>query len=784
MDANTWIGPSSPGGNYFYTVKEFTLPDRVREYQLNITADSYYLVYLNGKFVGRGPVRGTDNTLFFDTYPVTFFLQPGKNVIAVLFYSPERPNTIAAAVTPALNAEIPGVVKTDRSWRISKAYEWQTDVPDYTVSTGAMEYRNFRLSGGNWTLMENRTWPFAKVVKNAKLGKKQLLPRDVPFLKSRMLAAKLVGSYETGSVDAPSIDDLAAFLRDEPWRPLPAARMPEREWSGKTPLTIFGDKEGNGAVLIFDFGREFTGFLNLEVAGPAGTTVDISYGESLTGDGKIATAITPEWQLVDRYILDDKINNIGTSLYERGGKLVQVVFRNFRRKLEISRAEVEMTRYPYGHPGSFLSSDEVLNTIYANCVETIKACTMDVFVDCPWRERSFWVNDLVVENKISLLLFGPAEVHKRAFFLAFDQQLASGLLPAVCPEPEPGKFALAPTSLLVIDALHDYWLHSGDVATVRRYFPQLLKILDAFEALCGGDGLIQTPPDAWWTFYDWSFELNYYNFTGCKESMINYLYIIAVKDVLALAEAAQVGADTANLQQRVDRIREAVSNTFVVDGLLHDPVNVQKSAHISPREDFTGQTALSSQLAHALALLSGETPEKHRSSFTGALADPAGLLMPELYLHYYVLRAMAQNDLKMQALARIRNLWGKIAATGHPTVFEYGVHQFAKDGKQPFASLCHGFAIAPVEFMISYILGIRPLAPGMSEVVFDPDLLDLEFAEGKVSTPLGQISVSLRRQDGAVRVKLELPEGCVGRFGCQQLSGRNEFVLHRPQKCR
>ncbi len=779
MDASSWIGPSSSGGNYFYAVREFYVPEIAKEYILKITADSYYLVYLNGRFAGRGPVRGTGNTVFFDTYTVSDYLSSGKNVIAVLFYSPERPNTIAAAVTPALCAEIPGVVKTDRHWRISKAYEWKSDVPEYTVSTGAMEYRNYRLSGGNWTLLENRNWQHARLVKHAKLVNKRFLPRDVPGLKSQILQPKLIQIYETGPADAGSIADLAAFIRDEPWRPLPPARMPERKWSGKEPLTVFADNNGNGAVLIFDFGREFIGFLNLEVAGPAGTTVDVSYGERLTADGKVATAITPEWQLVDRYILDDKINNVGTSLYERGGKLVQVVFRNFRRKLEIRRAEVEMTRYPYSHPGSFVSSDETLNTIYSNSVETIKACTMDVFVDCPWRERSFWVNDLIVENKISLLLFGPAEVHKRAFSLAFDQQLPNGLLPAVCPEPEPGKFALAPTSLFVIDALHDYWLHSGDSATVRQYFPQLLKILDAFEASCDGDGLIQTPSGAWWTFYDWSFELNYYNFTGCKESMINHLYMIAIKDVLAMAKTGENSVDTANLEHRITRTRTAIAETFVVDGLLRDPVNQQKSAHISPREDFTGQTTLSSQLAHALALLSGEVSETHRKNFAEALTDPAGLLMPELYLHYFVLRAMAQNGLKMHALSRIRNLWGKIAATGHPTVFEYGVHQFANEGKQPFASLCHGFATAPVEFMISYILGIRPLTPGMGEVVFDPDLLDLQFAEGKVTTPQGPITVNLRRQDGEIKVKLELPAGCIALFNGQRLSGRNEFALRR-----
>ena len=60
-------------------------------------------------------------------------------------------------------------------------------------------------------------------------------------------------------------------------------------------------------------------------------------------------------------------------------------------------------------------------------------------------------------------------------------------------------------------------------------------------------------------------------------------------------------------------------------------------------------------------------------------------------------------------------------------------------------SLCHGWAAGPAAWCSRKILGVDPLMPGFREIRFQPDLCDLEFAEGTVPTPYGLINISLKK---------------------------------------
>ena len=65
--------------------KEFEL-SAAGKYILNITADDYYKLYINGEFVSQGPAPGYPTRYFYNELDVTSFLKPGKNLIAVHTY--------------------------------------------------------------------------------------------------------------------------------------------------------------------------------------------------------------------------------------------------------------------------------------------------------------------------------------------------------------------------------------------------------------------------------------------------------------------------------------------------------------------------------------------------------------------------------------------------------------------------------------------------------------------------------------------------------------------------
>ena len=56
--------------------------------ELFITADSRYKLWVNGRFVARGPARGWPHAQVVDCLDITPYLQTGPNLLAVQVYQP------------------------------------------------------------------------------------------------------------------------------------------------------------------------------------------------------------------------------------------------------------------------------------------------------------------------------------------------------------------------------------------------------------------------------------------------------------------------------------------------------------------------------------------------------------------------------------------------------------------------------------------------------------------------------------------------------------------------
>ena len=750
---------------YFRAFRSFRLDQVPEQALLRIAADSFYLLYLNGRQVSTGPVRGTWTVNYFDTLDVTEYLHPGENRIGVLVHSPITEPFIVAPVEAALLLEIPGIISSGPDWLVQRAPEWKRDVPLFSLQTGYMDYCDLRQEPEGWlTGKLDASWQPARCVSpTSPLRSKHLLPRDVPALREFVLSPiHILEPHEVAPLPENEEEKLATQLNNDILTPLPAGRI-----SGLSLLTsleadgiceIAPDPSSRrGVSFILDFGRSLVGNLSVRLSAPAGTIVDVTYSEEIwraKGDRLRAQyACSPNYNFADRYLLKEGENLIGTQVTQRGFRMVQLTIRNFAEPVRILQARACGGEYPYIRRGVFHCSDPLLDRIWNMCLDTLQACTTDVFLDCPWRERAFWVNDLIVENRTSLAAFGASPVHRRAFALAFSQQREDGYLPGVCPAPAgtpKDNIVLFPTNLLIVIMLHDYLMASGDRETVACYLPNVERILDAFEALADEKGIL-TVPEGIWNFYDWSFELNDYSFSPARESMINFLYVTALRTYRDLCRTCGRPCDTETLERRALRTATAVQEEFVSPqtGLLEDNVRHQDKP-----------AKLSSQLAHAFALLSGMVREENRTRFLGALTDPT-LLQPELYLHLFVFDAMmlAGEEALANGLARIRRYWGKCVDTGYPTLYEAAIHQFGRDAFFEAGSLCHGFGTSPIRFFHNVILGVRPLSPGYQEFAVEPRLFDLDFASGRIPTPAGEIALDCLRTPEGIQVKMEVPLG-------------------------
>ena len=63
---------------HVYFRKTFELPSQPRNAPAYVTADSRYRLYVNGKFVGRGPVRSYPRFQYYDVYDLSDIPQTRK----------------------------------------------------------------------------------------------------------------------------------------------------------------------------------------------------------------------------------------------------------------------------------------------------------------------------------------------------------------------------------------------------------------------------------------------------------------------------------------------------------------------------------------------------------------------------------------------------------------------------------------------------------------------------------------------------------------------------------
>src|SRR5215472_7236304 len=150
------LPPREEGRNrWFLLRRSIELAAKPERASVKVTADGRYILYVNGKTVGRGPVRCSPLFQRYDEYNLASYLAPGKNIIAALvhtygvdtaFY--EMPKGAQFSIfgdggfwlegeAAVAGKAIP--IASDENWRIVESDAWKKDVPRTNWSLGFIE---------------------------------------------------------------------------------------------------------------------------------------------------------------------------------------------------------------------------------------------------------------------------------------------------------------------------------------------------------------------------------------------------------------------------------------------------------------------------------------------------------------------------------------------------------------------------------------------------------------------------------------------------------------------
>jgi len=770
--AASWISP--PGDKapnyYFLARKNFKIAAVPRKALLRIAADARYAVYVNGEFVGNGPARGTHKRYFADSYSVASLLHPGSNWIAAEVHCCLKPTYTMAPFHPALLAELPGMVATDATWQVRVDPSHRADALTYTGQIGFSEWKEIPAEPPGW--MTGGDGPSAWV-KPLVMGEpdvftgRRVVPRPIaPPDNSLLHPAKII---ETGRVPftpgAAENPDYATLIATEPHAalPLPAAPL----MTAMKPLLFEPGPGREGAYAIIDFGREVFGNIQVDIEAPAKTILEAAHSDGIF-DGRVHS-LMGRYRFADRFQLRAGRQTVGQRLHQRGFRFLQIALRDFSAPVKLHGVTLVSRSYSRPALAEFSCPDKYLNRLWAMCANTVRACSADTFMDCPWREQALWTNDQAATSLYYLAMTGDPVFAAHNLRIGADGARPDGLIPPVYPSQAQRPFPVLPA--LWTFTLSDYYNYTGDRKTLRELLPVMERALAIYESWRDADGLV-ADQEGMWNFVDWGYRGGQpHPAPGGKTAVLNTLIAAAYKRAALLEEIFKnngLAAEYANLSRRT----VAALNAVLWDqsrGRFHDCTAYAE-----------GVAPSSSQHPLAIGLYHDLFAGPQRDAALASLTSPE-LIKAEFYFQHYVLLALARHGRVMEALDIIRAMWRDNVEEDCDTAWEMHTAHKAVPEAMPSHSRCHGFSCAPLYFLQSVILGVQPTQPGFAEFTLAPRPGDLAHARGAVPAPRGLIRVEWHRTErDSLQISAEIPSGARAVTPSGKTLGHGNHELEEP----
>jgi len=293
--------------------------------------------------------------------------------------------------------------------------------------------------------------------------------------------------------------------------------------------------------------------------------------------------------------------------------------------------------------------------------------------------------------------------------------------------------------------LWEYYLHSGDIETIKLLYPNVKHQMAWFESELNDHSLIKDADrPEWWCFIDWS-DME-------KKDEVTALQAIYYDSLRAAENLASTLGDKTNAGKYRDRAK-------LVKDAVNERLWAKDSGAYADCRTSAGLSKRISQQSNCLAILFGIADRKQGESIQRVIFDPSKVdPTTTAYMNFYVAKALHSLDKDQQSLDLIRDYWGGMLKRGATTYWEiYDPRKPEDFVPETDLSLCHGWSAGVTSILPAEVAGIKPAAAGFEEVTIAPHLADLQWAEAVVPTPKGDIIAAWYEGYSG---RIELPKDC------------------------
>ncbi|MBQ8612262.1 MAG: hypothetical protein IJ412_11235 [Oscillospiraceae bacterium] len=563
----------------------------VRGTKLSLAAVDFYRLWVNGRFAGFGPARTAKNCARVDVYDLTPYANdmdiPDEIVIEAAGYGCCALST--ARQKPFLCAELTAdgepVLFTGRDFSCWRNVRRVKKTERYSVQRHFSEIWDLRIADRFADEYRVQTVPVERSIR--------FIPRGVPMPHCALVERTgyvSAGSFAPDETLAPQDVRIHAYsfapekepdwgyfpdeeVEEKPYRFLNAQKQTVTAGAGSLPLELAA-----GQWVLLDLGRIEVGFIRALLESAEESTVIIGFSEVC--DGKTLSFNKMNVQNVLQYHLPAGIFTGVESFEPYGLRWAAVYVKSGRITLDgfgLRTFERDMSgavQRSFADPG--------LQAVYTAALRSFAHNAVDLYTDCPTRERAGWLCDSFFTGRAEYFFFGETPVEDAFLenYLLYENEgeFPVGVLPMCYPsDPHQNNKFIPQWDMWFVMEVCEYLAERHPEKDRAPFLPAVRGILDFLAGYENSDGLLERLPS--WNFVEWS-KAN--TWTQDVSYPTNFLYA----ELLCRAEAV---FGLAGLGEKAARIRaylltNAFNGEVFVDnavrdeaGVLHNTANVSEA---------------------------------------------------------------------------------------------------------------------------------------------------------------------------------------------------------------
>ena len=684
-----WAEGRQTEKNLTLSFREVISAGRVQDAYIRIAASTDYRLRVNGEFVAHGPSVAAHDFYRVDCYDLKPYLKRGENLLAleVAGYNESSYYLLNQPSFLQAEVEINGevVAATGKTFEAYDLSQRKADVERFSFQRPFVEYYTLTPDFDAWA--KDLQWQGTAVTLTQQQAK-TLLARQVEYPDYKMHKAEAKGDN------------------------------------------------------IYKFACNSTGFLGAKVVVTEPAELKIAFDELLDAEGRV-----DEERLICKPYVTYNLQPGEYTLESFEPYTMQYA----EVKLLSGKAEVQeifMRDYCNAdvHRGLFLSDNESMNFLFETARETYRQNSLDIFMDCPSRERAGWLCDSFFTARTAFDLSGNTKIEKNFLenFLLPERfkDIDEGMLPMCYPSDHWNHNYIPNWAMWFVVELEEYLHRSGDRELIDRAKKRVYDLIDYFKPFINDDGMLEKLSH--WVFVEWSAANNYVQDVNYPSNML-YAYMLDV--------AGRLYNDNA-LKEQAEKMRATIREQAFDGEYFIDNAKRGKGGKL----ELTGNHT---EVCQYYAFYFGvATPESHPELWA-RLRDEFGPARKQTnaYTDVPFANAFIGNYLRMELLSReglSRKILDESVDFYIPMAEQTGT---LWENMTSVASCNHGFASHIIRVLNRDVLGVYAISPVEKKVTLRFVDCGLKSCKGSIPVGAESVDVEWKIENGKIEVALSLPEG-------------------------